>query len=158
NSFSGFWSLPNSIYNSTLSELVGAVLDLPNSGEVLSGMEVSGALDLTQQQNANMTVVGGLTLNGKLMLGGNVLPDLGDSLSRTDCGPVIFHASAGNGLELVDGAGLLTICPARSVQGMSGLLHHCSSNFNTAEVLVVISALDPSAAEGHHVFSYLQLV
>src|SRR5205085_2826559 len=53
----------------TITESGGALLIATNSGGTLNGITVNGDLDLTQQQNANITIYGGLVLNGNILLG-----------------------------------------------------------------------------------------
>ncbi len=111
------------------AELVGT-----NNGGTLSGVPPNGPLDLSQQNNANLTVYGGLTLNGTLSLGaadgstdgriyfgdgnGNAAGALGGAAT------VVFGGSGSNGLydqsNVAGTPGQFTLAAGVVVHGSSG--------------------------------------
>ncbi|HND51723.1 MAG TPA: hypothetical protein PLV92_04980, partial [Pirellulaceae bacterium] len=66
----GSWNLAGgAIRNGTLIENDGSLLVITNQGGTLDRMKVRGDLDASRFGNANVTIYGGLELNGSLLVG-----------------------------------------------------------------------------------------
>ncbi len=124
-----------SLSNATLApetNVIGTSL-----GGTMTNVTVNGAIDLSQQVNANMRIYGGLVLNGTATLGdtagstyGRLL--FGDSVASpgalTGSGMVVYGGHTANFIQnssnLPGAAGSLTFGPNVSIRGKNGTIYN----------------------------------
>ncbi|MEQ1828473.1 MAG: pre-peptidase C-terminal domain-containing protein, partial [Pirellula sp.] len=135
NATTGSWTLVGGhVKNGTIAQSNGSSLLMTNSsGGLLTSITLNGDLDLSRQANANVSIVGGLVLNGNMLLGdtagttygriyfGNLSVAAG---ALTGTGTVVFggHGSSflGNYSNLAGTSGALTIGPNITIRGKNG--------------------------------------
>jgi hypothetical protein len=141
------FGIPFTIKGGTLASatVIGdALLVFTSNGGTLSGVTVNGTMDLTQQ-NPRVTVYGGLTLNGTMLLGnaagstyGRVV--FGNSSSAagslTGTATIVFGGSGNNLIEnqsnLTGALGTLTIGSTVTIHGKSGVIDNYYNNGSLA--------------------------
>ncbi len=145
NAASGSWTLQGgTIENGTIDENDGAELVFSNGGgNTLSNVVVNGDMDLTQMQGANVTIYGGLPLNGTLYLGnaaGSTYGRVYFANANAPAGALTGNATVmfggwdvgGNFIEndsnLVGTAGTLTIASTVTIHGTNGSIYSSASN------------------------------
>ena len=141
----------------TLTETGAGQLLATSSGGTLDGVTVNGNLDLSQQNNANLTVLNNLVLNGTLLLGntdgslyGRLYVGTYGSGSQTLSGnaTVLFGGSGNNGIynnNNGNGAGAtLTIAPTVTLHGTAGFL----DNYYTQATIVNQGTISADVAGG----------
>ena len=158
---SGSWNLVGgTISGGTLSETGGAELVVTGSSGTLSGVTVSGPLDLTGVTTGNspsLTVSNGLTLNNATVLLGNaagttygqMLFNNTETLGGT--GTVLLGKHSSDGL-FVNSSSVLTIGPGITVRGSDGYLDNGSSWTGTIVNQGTISADDSGGLVGNFVY------
>jgi membrane-associated phospholipid phosphatase len=145
NAATGSWNLGGgTIKNGTIAESGGSVLVISNTGgNTLTNMTVNGDLDVSQQQNSNLRIYGGLTLNGNLLLGnaaGTTYGRVYFADNATAAGGLLGNATVvfggwnlgGNFIEndsnLTGVAGTLTLGPTVTVRGKNGSIYSYYNN------------------------------
>ena len=142
----GSWNLlGGAVKNGTISESAGSLLVFTNSGGVLNGITVNGDMDLTRQLGTNVSIYGGLVLNGTMSLGDSAgttygrvyFADSGTAAgSLTGTGTVVFGSHGSNVIQNTSGltgaAGTLTLGSDILIHGKTGSIF---SYYNTAGIL-----------------------
>ena len=125
----GPWDLDaGSISGGTITTAAGDALVATNSGtNVLSGVTLDGTLDMASNYAAHVTVTGGLTLDGQVLLGSADGSDTGyldfsqsETLSGT--GSILFGGSVANFLDIPNSSITLTIGAGLTLHGQSGTI------------------------------------
>ena len=127
---SGSWNLAGgTIRGGTVMASDGAELVFTDSGGTLDGVTAASDLDLATNNNANVHIVDGLTLNNATVYVGNasgttygqMLFDTSETLAGT--GTVLFGKNGNNAVRVWNGSGAtLTIGSGITVRGSSGTL------------------------------------
>ncbi|MGA2621982.1 MAG: hypothetical protein ABSF26_30640, partial [Thermoguttaceae bacterium] len=144
NAATGSWNLAGgTLKNGTLNESGGAELVFTNSSGTLDGVTANSDLDLATNNNANVHIVDGLTLNATARLGnaagstyGGLYFDGAQTLGGT--GAVVFGKSGSNFLDTYNtqnnnpSAGTLTIGAGITIRGSAG---NISSAYYSAGVV-----------------------
>lgn len=131
----GSWNLVGgNITGGTVTEAAGAELTFTGSNGTLAGVTFNNNLDLASVYGADVTVTGGLTLNGATVDVGNAAGSTWGQLyfSGTQTlggsGTVLFGKSGNNGVYETAGASTLTIGSGITVRGSSGTISSYSGN------------------------------
>ncbi len=159
NSQTGSWNLVGgAVRNGTVNFQNGSLLNATVTGGTLASIVLNGTLDLSQQVGSNVSVVGGLVLNGSLLLGnatgstyGQVLFKdnglLGNWLAGT-CS-VVFGGNGNNALindiNRTGVAGTVTLGENVTISGKSGLI---SASFVASGSLVNLGKINADVAGG----------
>ncbi len=129
NSTSGPWNLTGGTINGGIvttsgnNDLVGT-----STGGTLNGVTFNGLLDLMTNNVANVTVTGGLVLNGVINVGG-ANPSFADSLTfsgtqsvtTTSTGNMVLGSSTLNSVVIPAGT-TLTVAAGITIDGQSGII------------------------------------